>query len=96
MVSTPYRENAKVEKNMCVSQMARKIEEVYYKRLNSSNVAVCMKFRRYYTMPDGHGRYEYEYSARLMYEDRSLTLVTSKDGFEEALIELANQLEVAL
>lgn len=104
--AAPYRKGAKVEANMDVSEIARRIEKTYSRRFgNTERVRVQLSYRRYYVspIPSMHGKerteeekYEREYDAALMLRDSCLARVSSKISFDESIAKLAQQLEVKL
>ncbi|MHA2427468.1 MAG: hypothetical protein ACXADB_05555 [Candidatus Hermodarchaeia archaeon] len=93
---------------MSVSEIARKIQRVYAKRFGRvDGVSVEMDYRRYYVARSYHSgarqekrtedeKYTRKYSAQLMYGDKCLADASSKESFDEAIIKLAEQLEVVL
>jgi len=100
MVS-PYRDHVEIEEPMDITKLADRIRETYQKRLEGrESVRVVLEVSSRWQ--SGYGRGEdlvkgrgvTYYSARLMFKNIFIASEISKTSFEEALADLAENLDI--
>jgi len=92
MVS-PYRDLAKVKGPVNITELATKIMQIYQKRLSGKD-SVQVRFIVSSDRAPGHDLFAPQYDARLVFRDSILSIASSKNSFEEALVKLAENLDI--